>query len=80
MPAGTVILDPFMGSGTTGVACRRLGIDFVGIDNDAESFQTAKARIDLAYRQAGAAMGSLFGETAAGGPDGTKAGSYESGR
>jgi len=55
MPAGTVILDPFMGSGTTGVACRRLGVDFVGIDNNAESFQTAKARI-------GVALGDLFQE------------------
>lgn len=44
-PHGTV-LDPFMGSGSTGVAARRLGFDFVGIEKDAEYFEIAKKRIE----------------------------------
>lgn len=42
--AGTV-LDPFMGSGTTGVACMRLGRRFVGIEIDEGYFRTACRRI-----------------------------------
>jgi site-specific DNA-methyltransferase (adenine-specific) len=41
---GTV-LDPFMGSGTTGVAAVRLGRKFIGIEIDPEYFETAKTRI-----------------------------------
>lgn len=44
-PKGGVVLDPFMGSGTTGVACRNLGFDFVGIEKETEYFDIAKARI-----------------------------------
>lgn len=47
-----LVLDPFMGSGTTGVACAKLGRRFVGIEVDAGYFQTACQRIDDAYRQA----------------------------
>ena len=48
-PPGTpIILDPFMGSGSTGVACKALGYDFVGIELDAEYLEIAKARIDHA--------------------------------
>jgi len=39
------ILDPFMGSGTTGVACVRLGRRFIGIEIDPGYFETAKKRI-----------------------------------
>jgi len=45
LPAGTVILDPFMGSGTTGVAATRLGYKFIGIEIDANYFATARKRI-----------------------------------
>jgi hypothetical protein len=45
VPPGGTILDPFMGSGTTGCAAARLGIDFIGIDNDPESVRTAERRI-----------------------------------
>ena len=41
-----VVLDPFMGSGTTGVACKRLGRDFIGIEINEEYFEIAKKRID----------------------------------
>lgn len=40
-----IILDPFMGSGTTGVACKELGRDFIGIEMDEEYFKIAKDRI-----------------------------------
>lgn len=40
------VLDPFMGSGTTGVVCKKLGIDFTGIEMDKEKFEVAKNRIE----------------------------------
>ena len=52
--AGTpqTILDPFMGSGTTGVACAQLGRKFIGIELEPKYFDIACRRIDDAYRQA----------------------------
>ena len=41
---GDTVLDPFMGSGTTGVACRRLNRNFVGIELDPEYFRIAEVR------------------------------------
>lgn len=46
-----VILDPFMGSGTTGVACAKLGRHFTGIEIDPRYFDIACRRIEEAYRQ-----------------------------
>ena len=40
-----IILDPFMGSGSTGVACRNLGRDFIGIELDADYYKIAEERI-----------------------------------
>lgn len=51
-PPGGVVLDPFMGSGSTGKACAREDFFFVGIERDPEYFKIAKARIEYAYRQA----------------------------
>jgi len=45
---GATILDPFMGTGTTGVACKNLNLNFIGIELDPEYFEIAKARIDAA--------------------------------
>jgi site-specific DNA-methyltransferase (adenine-specific) len=45
------ILDPFMGSGTTGVACANLGRAFIGIEIDPGYFDIACRRIEEAYRQ-----------------------------
>ena len=42
---GDAILDPFMGSGTTGVACVRLGRRFIGIELEPKYFAIAKRRI-----------------------------------
>ncbi len=44
-PTGGTVLDPFMGSGTTGVAALRTGRRFIGIEKDAEAFEIAKHRI-----------------------------------
>lgn len=41
-----IVLDPFMGSGTTGVACKNLGRDFIGIEMDDKYFDIAKKRIE----------------------------------
>lgn len=54
-----IILDPFMGSGTTGVAAVQLGRNFIGIEQDERYFDIACKRIDDAQRQ-----GSLFGAAA----------------
>ena len=48
---GDVVLDPFMGSGTTGVACANLGRKFIGIEIERKYFDIACERIDNAYRQ-----------------------------
>ena len=47
---GTV-LDPFMGSGTTGVACANLGRKFIGIEIEPKYFDIACRRIEQAYKQ-----------------------------
>ena len=45
---GQTILDPFMGSGTTGVACKELGRNFIGIEISPEYFKIAERRINQA--------------------------------
>lgn len=44
-PPGGVVLDPFMGSGSTGLAAKEEGFQFIGIEKEEEYFQIAKARI-----------------------------------
>jgi len=44
-------LDPFAGSGSTGVACIRTGRRFIGIEKSAEYFQIAKDRLIRELRQ-----------------------------
>lgn len=48
---GETVLDPFMGSGTTGVACAKLGRKFVGIEIEPRYFDIACRRIEAAYAQ-----------------------------
>ena len=43
---GDLVLDNCMGSGTTGVACKRLNRDFIGIEKDEKYFEIAKERIE----------------------------------
>ena len=52
---GGAILDPFMGSGTTGVACAQLGRKFTGIEREQKYFDIACQRIERAQAQ-----GKLF--------------------
>lgn len=47
-----VVIDPLMGSGTTGVACMNLGRPFIGIEAQPEFFDVACERIDQAQKQA----------------------------
>lgn len=51
LPHAQNIVDPFMGSGTTGVAALRLGRRFIGIEIDEGYFRTACRRIEAAARQ-----------------------------
>lgn len=48
---GDTILDPFMGSGTTGVACARLNRNFIGIEINPQYFEIARKRIADAQAQ-----------------------------
>lgn len=48
---GGMVLDAFMGSGTTGVACANLGRSFIGIEREVKYFDIACRRIDDAQRQ-----------------------------
>ena len=48
---GETVLDPFMGSGTTGIACARLGCKFIGIEIRPDYFELACHRIETARRQ-----------------------------
>ncbi|WP_303753353.1 site-specific DNA-methyltransferase [Enterococcus sp. S86.2] len=47
---GATVLDPFMGSGTTGVACKNLSRNFIGYELDDEYFEIAKERIEGALK------------------------------
>ena len=60
LPDAHVILDPFMGSGTTGVAAVQMQRDFIGIEREPKYFDIACKRIEDAQRQ-----GSLFDVEAA---------------
>ncbi len=48
---GATVLDPYMGSGTTGVACVRTGRKFIGIEYDAEYFEVARERLERELSQ-----------------------------
>lgn len=58
-----LILDPFMGSGTTGVACERLNRRFIGIEKVAEYFEIAQRRIQHAQQQTETQPMQLFGNS-----------------
>ena len=45
------VIDPFMGSGTTGVACAQMGRNFIGIEREPKYFDIACKRIEQAYAQ-----------------------------
>ena len=45
-PPGGRVLDPFAGSGSTGIACQRLGLSFVGIERDGGLVEVARKRLE----------------------------------
>jgi site-specific DNA-methyltransferase (adenine-specific) len=51
VPEGKTVVDPYMGSGSTGVAAIQMGRDFIGIEIDPEHFATACRRIEEAQKQ-----------------------------
>lgn len=51
LPKAKTVLDPFMGSGTTGVACAKAGRAFIGIEINEQYFDIACARLRAAYQQ-----------------------------
>lgn len=48
-----LVLDPFMGSGTTGVACANTGRRFIGIEKDDHWFEVARDRVEQAFNETG---------------------------
>lgn len=48
---GATVLDPFMGSGTTGVACVQTGRNFIGIEIEKQYYDIAERRIREAQQQ-----------------------------
>jgi site-specific DNA-methyltransferase (adenine-specific) len=46
-PPSGIVLDPFAGSGSTGLACQQVGVRFLGIEREAEYVTIAKARLKL---------------------------------
>ena len=52
IPEDGIVLDPYMGSGTTGVACVNTGRKFIGIEIEQEYFDIAVKRIEEAQQQA----------------------------
>lgn len=48
-PPGGLVLDPFAGSGTTGLACAAEGFSFLGVEQDPKHHETARQRLQFAY-------------------------------
>jgi site-specific DNA-methyltransferase (adenine-specific)/modification methylase len=51
LAAGQIVIDPYMGTGTTGVAATRAGHPFIGVEVDPTYFAIACSRIDVEQRQ-----------------------------
>jgi site-specific DNA-methyltransferase (adenine-specific) len=49
-PKGGTLLDPFMGSGSTGIAAKDEGFEFIGIEKEKEYFEIAERRINTPYK------------------------------
>ena len=59
-PPKGIVLDPFMGSGTTGIAALKEGFDFIGIEKEEEYFKIAESRLHATKKSD--TLASLFGE------------------
>ena len=51
VPIGATVLDPYMGSGTTGIAAIRRGCNFVGVEKDPRYYAIAVRRIEAEMNQ-----------------------------
>lgn len=51
VPEGATVLDPYMGSGSTGIACLRTNRHFIGVECDPKHFATAVARLEREAKQ-----------------------------
>jgi site-specific DNA-methyltransferase (adenine-specific) len=49
-PPSGIVLDPFMGSGSTGIAAKECGFNFIGIEKEKEYFEIAQKRIEACQR------------------------------
>jgi site-specific DNA-methyltransferase (adenine-specific) len=58
-PPGGVVLDPFMGSGSTGKAAALEGFEFIGIEREADYVAIARRRINHSYPELALQGGSL---------------------
>lgn len=58
-PEGGVVLDPFCGSGTTGVAAKQQGFEFIGVELNPEYAEIARARIDGVKQEKQLALASV---------------------
>ena len=47
LPDNVLVVDPFLGSGTTGLACKELGVDFIGCEIDRDYYEIAKKRLGV---------------------------------
>jgi site-specific DNA-methyltransferase (adenine-specific) len=45
-PPNGIVLDPFLGSGTTAMACKAEGFNFIGIERESDYIKIAEARIN----------------------------------
>ena len=57
-PSGGLVLDPFLGSGTTGLACELEGFPWIGIEREAEYVAIAEARLNGTQRGLGLDVGA----------------------
>lgn len=62
LPTGTLIVDPYMGSGSTGIAAKQLGYDFMGIELDPTYYAIAEERIHQAEEHSLDALQSALDE------------------
>ena len=46
LPSRITVIDPFMGTGTTALACMKYGVDFIGFEMDPYYFKIAEKRIN----------------------------------
>ena len=58
--SGDIVLDPFAGSGSTGVACVQTGRKFIGVELDPKWFNHAKSRIETAQRKVQSGLSRFF--------------------